>query len=141
MSLPSLILSLVLFPLKPKPAPPPKKDQSPNGPTARELELEAELERATFALSTWRSSWHALWAENERLRAQRQARTNPLQTSKPDHIFQNLTQLQHYQAQQTRLHALAQHHLADYESKFGPDHNPDCAPARTSLLKPDALEC
>ena len=76
MSLTSLFLSLVLFPLKPKPAPPPK-DQSPNGPkTQRELELEDELQRATFALSYWRTSWHDLWAENERLRAEHQALTD-----------------------------------------------------------------
>ena len=66
MSLTSLFLSLVLFPLKPKP---------PVEKTQRELELEDELQRATFALSYWRTSWHDLWAENERLRAEHQALT------------------------------------------------------------------
>ena len=101
MSLASLFLSLVLFPLRAKPAPPTK--------TKRELELEADLarrglaldhwrelakargaenDRLTFALNHWRSSWHALWAENE-LRAQRQASA--------DNILQNLTKLQQYQ--------------------------------------------
>jgi hypothetical protein len=61
MSLTSLFLGLVLFPIKPIL---PQK-------TKRELELEAELERATFALNHWRTSWHALWAENEQLRAER----------------------------------------------------------------------
>ena len=37
-------------------------------PTKRERELEADVERLSFALDYWRSSWHQLWAENERMR-------------------------------------------------------------------------
>ena len=100
MSLASLFLSLVLFPLKPIL---PQK-------TKRELELEAQLELATFALNHWRSSWHALWAENERLRAERASQAQAIEAwrntagrlraerqASADNILQNLTKLQQYQ--------------------------------------------
>lgn len=53
MSLIGSLLALVLIPLK---ARPPKRED------------EANL---TFALDHWRNAWHVLWAENERMKAER----------------------------------------------------------------------
>ena len=115
MSLTSLFLSLVLFPLRTNPLTGLKAKPAPRLKTARELELEDELRRATFALSYWRTSWHDLWAENERLRAQR---VSPA----PDAQLTQETLLLHLNALNARLRS-------------------NCSPARASLLKPDALEC
>jgi hypothetical protein len=59
MSLTSLFLSLLLVPMKSKPAPPTK--------TARELELEDEIRRLSFALTYWRETASAIQLHNERL--------------------------------------------------------------------------
>lgn len=59
MSLIGSMLGLLLVPMKAKP------------PTKRGGELAEEVERATFALDYWRNAWHVLWAENERLKVER----------------------------------------------------------------------
>jgi type II secretory pathway component PulJ len=75
MSLTSLILSLAIIPLKAIRQQPTK--------SKRELELEAEVRRLSFALDYWRNAASALMLENERLRA------NSLATaiSKLDHVI------------------------------------------------------
>ena len=101
-------LSLVLFPLKP--AIPQK--------TARELELEAELERANFALNHWRTSWHALWADNERLRGAQLTQTQQLV-------------LEHYRMLNDRLKARI--HATD-DRPDTEEFIRNCSPSRANAL-------
>ena len=94
MSLIGSLLAFVVIPLKAKPKPKP--------PTEREGRLEADAQRLTFALDHWRSAWHALWADNERLREERDALRRELALRRREDRWLRLGEVNAQMAQQAQ---------------------------------------
>jgi hypothetical protein len=140
MSLPSLILAL-LSPLAAKLNPKPQQA------TKRELELEAEVKRLTFALEHWRTSCNALWDESHRQRAEIADLRHSRQRAQA--FFQEQFAAQHQQQAQHNAQNLQQS-LAQQNAVYAQQQNINplsqvvdyrvcnCTPGRSSLFAPDA---